>query len=166
MLCLVLAAWPAEIRPAAFDGLSTAAYEALEAVSVRSGIPVFVGTPHKQPSIIRARCIEVRGVDASGAEIELYPPEPCPRSGFQWKPMVFEHMLHHWNSRITDGVGESNLWAMGDHFCQQSRVAGLQHVEISKRVHVLDYATGKKWSRSVPIGRVPCRTRPGRKVEP
>lgn len=166
MLCLVLAAWPAEIRPAVLDGLGTAAYDALAVVGVRAGIPVFVGTPHKQPSIIRARCIEVKGVDAAGAEIELYPPEPCPRRGFQWKPMVYEHSLHHWNSRIADGVGESNLWAMGDHFCQQSPAAELLHVEISKTVHVLDYASGREWSRNVPIGRVRCRTRSAGDVAP
>ncbi|MEE2674433.1 MAG: hypothetical protein VX466_11600 [Myxococcota bacterium] len=157
MLCLVLAAWPAEIRPALLDGPSEFMFETLEAVGIRAGMPVFTGSRHKQASIVRARCIEVEAVNSAGAKTRLYPPGPCPQRGFRWKPVVYDHMIYHWVMRLDDGAGPANLWAIGDHFCQQSPDRDLHHVEIAKRVHVQDYETGREWSRRVPIGRVMCR---------
>jgi hypothetical protein len=59
MSSLVLAAWPAEIRPRSLDGISTSLGEALALVGISPGIPVFIGSAHPLDSIIEAECLIV-----------------------------------------------------------------------------------------------------------
>lgn len=157
MLWLGLAAWPSEIRPALLDGASTFAYETLESVGLRAGIPVFAGTLEKQPTIVRSRCIFARGTDLAGNEVELYPREPCPKKGFRWGPVVYDHMLLHWVRRLgKDGSG-ANLAALEDHFCRVSPVP-LERVEITYVVTFMEYATGREQRRTFPVGKTKCRS--------
>ena len=157
MLCLVLATWPTEIRPSFLDGASTLVSDKLESVGIRGGLQVFGGTPEKQQLIIRSRCLVAVGTDLQGREAQLYPSEPCPQRGFRWKPVIYEHMLLHWFQRLGRGFSDSNLWAMGDHFCSLSPDR-LQHVEITYVLTMIEYETGREYSRSFPVGRRKCRS--------
>lgn len=157
MLCLVLAAWPSEIRPSALNGASIGVFKLLESVGIRAGMAVFAGQLDKRTTIVRSRCIVVKGVDAKGTETQLYPADPCPAVGFRWKPVIYEHMIRHWVGDLRSARDLSNLWAMGDHFCNLSPGLNLLRVEITRVLTLVDYETGHERSRSNLVGRVKCR---------
>ena len=158
MSCLVLAAWPPEIRPSALDGVSPRIRYVLESVGIRAGMSVFGGRPDKQTSIARAHCIVVKGTDSKGSETQLYPVEACPREGFRWKPEIYEHMIFHWVLAIGLGGDRSNLWAIGDHFCNSSPALDIVQVEITRVTTTLHYETGRESSSIEPVGRMTCRS--------
>lgn len=146
------------MRPSALDAASTFASKSLESVGIRAGIPVFAGTRNKQRSIIRARCIVVTGTDRGGRRTKIHPRGPCPRTGFLWRPVIYDNMIFHWTGKIDPRLDPANLRAMGDHFCTLSPDP-LQRVEITKVMYILDYETGRESRRPVPIGTVQCRDR-------
>jgi hypothetical protein len=157
MSCLVLAAWPREVRPPILDGAHSKADELLESVSIRPGMAVFKGSRSKKKSIARARCTVVEGVDSSGRTSRLYPTEPCPKRGMRWKPVIYPHMILHWTAKLREGDFTANLSAMGDHFCQRAGDQEFTHVEIKKVHTTMDYASGRMSTHSYPVGEVECR---------
>jgi hypothetical protein len=157
MLSLVLAAWPAEIRPDGLDRISVALRDILEVAGIRAGMSVFEGTNEKKTELVISRCIIVDGIDSDGSTTRIYPVEECPPVGFRWRPVIYEHMLLHWSWNITPRVESPDLWAMGDHFCNSSPKLDLRFVEIRQISRFLNYKTGSETRYSNLLGYMPCR---------
>jgi hypothetical protein len=158
MAALLLAGWPAQIRPAFLDPASDFFRETFARVSLRSGLSVFRGTEERQQEVAIGRCVVAMGWDAEGRRVAIYDREPCPTRGFRWKPEVYEQMLFHWLWQTeSDGVGAIQL-AMADHFCHRLPEQEIVGVELSLVRVFVDYDSGATRSVRSPLGRFRCRS--------
>jgi hypothetical protein len=169
MLVLVVAAWPAEIRPSQLDAFSKWSFDTLAEAGLLAGMQVFRGEAERMKKLVLFECVVVDGIDRSGELVRLHPLEPCPAEGFRWKPEIFHHMILHWTKKLRPGSNPGNLRALSDYFCHLTPDGDFLYVQIMREVEYLNYETGRKKLRSQLVGRIECATgmawEPGVSVE-
>jgi hypothetical protein len=155
---LLLAGWQREVRPRWLNVEYEYAVRLLESVGIRSGMPVFAGTPERMSKLIVGRCPLVTAIDVRGRRRRIYPIGRCPREGPLFTPVVYEHMIIHWASRLQNGDPTANLSALGDHFCQQANDPNIDRVLLELEKTMMDYGTGELSKDLYYLGEVTCRS--------
>jgi hypothetical protein len=155
LVLLWLGAWSAARTPPR-GGLPGAAREALAAVGILPGAPVFRTSPGDWK--VRAICPRVVGQRRDGSAVVLYAP-PCPPEGFVSHYGAFDHlvqrMIRDFHPRPLIKAGRVGLpreypeinrrfLALGDYFCHSPLVAppDLEQVTMRREQRLYNYADG------------------------